>query len=110
MCKEHSSFIGGAILGGLIGAAVGMLLAPASGKETREKIKSRSQELITEGEEKLEEVKSEVESKAGEVMEKVQDEVTGKAEEVMERVQEAVNEMTATINKAKKRTFKGIQH
>lgn len=33
-------FIGGFVLGGLVGAAVAVLTAPASGKETREQIRS----------------------------------------------------------------------
>jgi gas vesicle protein len=32
------SFLGGVIIGGLIGAAIGLLLAPAKGDETREQV------------------------------------------------------------------------
>jgi gas vesicle protein len=32
------SFLAGAVIGGLIGAAIGLLLAPASGEEMREQV------------------------------------------------------------------------
>lgn len=38
-------FIGGLVLGGLVGAAVALLLAPYSGKETREQIRYEGIEL-----------------------------------------------------------------
>jgi len=41
MCgsSKGSKFLGGIILGALMGAVAGVLFAPTSGKETREKIK-----------------------------------------------------------------------
>jgi gas vesicle protein len=45
--KMHRTinFLGGAVLGGLIGAAVAMLLAPAPGEEVRGQIQSRAQQI-----------------------------------------------------------------
>ena len=48
------------VLGGVVGAAVGILFAPASGKETRKKIKEMSADL----EEKAGEIAGEVKEKA----------------------------------------------
>jgi len=42
---KAKDFIGGALLGVIIGAAVGLLLAPQSGEETREAIREYSDEM-----------------------------------------------------------------
>lgn len=97
MCKSKSSFVEGAIFGALIGAALGILTAPFSGRETREKIKTKTKELSEIGLEELEEIKEEVTEKAQEAMDKVQD-----------TVDKVVEEANKSIDKAKKRTFKGI--
>jgi gas vesicle protein len=49
-------------LGGLIGAGVALLLAPKSGKETREKIKELAVEAKDKAEEMIEQVKGKVTS------------------------------------------------
>ena len=43
------NFVQGAILGGAIGAAVGILLAPMSGEQLRQTIKDRTSYVIEEG-------------------------------------------------------------
>lgn len=43
------SFVQGAILGGAIGAAVGILLAPMSGEQLRQTIKDHTNYVIEEG-------------------------------------------------------------
>ena len=43
--NEFGSFLAGFLIGGLVGAAVSLLLAPQSGEETRTLIKSKSIEL-----------------------------------------------------------------
>lgn len=56
------------LLGGAIGACIGLLFAPQSGKETRKKIKiffddigEKTGELIEEGKEKVEEINEKIE-------------------------------------------------
>jgi gas vesicle protein len=39
MCCKKSHFIGGLLLGSLMGSVLALIFAPAPGKETREKIK-----------------------------------------------------------------------
>jgi gas vesicle protein len=39
------SFLGGALLGGLIGAGISILLAPASGEELREQMQARAKQV-----------------------------------------------------------------
>ena len=43
--SEFGSFLAGILIGGLVGAAVSLLLAPQSGEETRTLIKTKSIEL-----------------------------------------------------------------
>lgn len=43
---SDSDFLKGLIIGGLIGAVAGLLLAPKSGKETRADIYNKSEELM----------------------------------------------------------------
>lgn len=58
MSEKNSSGLALAfILGGLIGAALGVLYAPSSGKETRKKIKNISGEVIDNASEFIEDVK-----------------------------------------------------
>ena len=44
-------FLAGFLLGGIVGAAVALLMAPASGAETREQLRERGIELRNRGEE-----------------------------------------------------------
>ena len=55
----------GAAIGATVGAVAGVLLAPKSGKETREELAHAAKEAVEKAKEKLEEVKE----KAGEVAE-----------------------------------------
>jgi gas vesicle protein len=71
MAEEERNFGAGPTLmaffiGGLVGAGVALLLAPASGKETRKKIK----ELTDEAKEKAEEYVDEIKAKASSAVEK----------------------------------------
>ncbi len=55
--SKKGYFLGGIILGGLIGAASGLLLAPTSGEEARKKIKKMAKindEFIQDAKEKTE--------------------------------------------------------
>ena len=51
MSEGIEDFIKGLLIGGLIGAAVGILYAPKSGKETREDICTKSEELLAKAKE-----------------------------------------------------------
>lgn len=74
--KNNGDTILALLLGGAIGACLGLLFAPKSGKETRKKVKilfddigEKTGELIEEGKEKIEEVKEKIE----EVKEKIKE-------------------------------------
>jgi gas vesicle protein len=66
------SFLAGLVIGGLVGAAVGLLLTPQSGDEARERIggfvdEKRAQlgEAINEGRDAAAQARAEMESQAG---------------------------------------------
>jgi gas vesicle protein len=66
MREEERSSVGATLmaffLGGLVGAGVALLLAPASGKETREKIKGLTDEALEKAEQYMDEVKTKTNS------------------------------------------------
>lgn len=57
--KENGveSFLAGFLLGGIIGAGVALLFAPASGRETREQIALRANKVYEDGKEGAEYVR-----------------------------------------------------
>lgn len=83
---ENGKNVGGILLaflaGGVAGAVVGLLLAPSSGAETRQKIKATSLDTRDKALEKVEIVKSE----AAGLVERGRDKVTG----VKSQIQSAV--------------------
>jgi gas vesicle protein len=54
MSNQSEGFIKGILLGGLIGAMLGILYAPKSGRKTREDINRKAEELITKGKKEYE--------------------------------------------------------
>lgn len=49
MSEEKSGYFEGLMLGGILGAVAGVLLAPLAGEETRKKLKAKIEELDLEG-------------------------------------------------------------
>lgn len=54
MSNQIEGFIKGMILGGAIGAVIGILYAPQSGRKTREDINRKAEELLTKAKEEYE--------------------------------------------------------
>jgi len=87
-------FLTGLALGGIAGAATALLMAPASGEETREEIRSRGVELKHRGEAFGDEAKEQLEKAAKEGQKRMSDvqERTGHAlEEQKTRFVEAID-------------------
>lgn len=87
-------FLGGLVLGGIVGAATVLLMAPASGEETREQIRARSRELKNRGEALGNEAKVKVQkaTKEGQKLVSGVQERTGPAlEEQKTRLVEAID-------------------
>jgi gas vesicle protein len=61
MSENNRDLLVGLLFGGLIGAALGILYAPKSGKETRDEIAGKTKELLGKAEELLGKVKEEYE-------------------------------------------------
>lgn len=59
MADNHGaeSFLAGFLIGGVIGAGLALLFAPASGKETREFIRSKATQAIDEGKEEVDKIR-----------------------------------------------------
>jgi gas vesicle protein len=58
--NKGGEIVGAFIVGGLIGAALGILFAPASGKQTREKLGDWMDETKEAAKEKLEKLEEEI--------------------------------------------------
>jgi len=73
MASEHegSSFITGLLLGGIIGAAIGLLFAPQPGEKTREQLKGRLDEFASMGKSAWEEGKEAATQKGEEIKAKL---------------------------------------
>ena len=83
------AFLAGILIGGLVGAAAALLLAPQSGEETREQIREKSIELRDRAEVTLDEAKTRVGQsvetarvKADEISQQVKQKMTPAGSEV----------------------------
>ncbi len=93
--EDVGSFLSGLIIGGLIGAAVALLLAPQSGEETRVLIRDKSIELKDRAVETAEEARVRAEAAAAEARARADElahEAKTKAEELKQRGQHFVDE------------------
>ncbi len=93
MTMKTSDFLKGALIGGLIGAAAGILFAPKSGKETREDIARKTDEIIKKAKEEYE-VALEKSKKAYETAIRKAKEIQSMAREKVDDVEESVTELT----------------
>ena len=58
MSENNNDLLVGLFIGGLIGAALGLLYAPKSGRETREDITTKGNELLDKAKDALEKSKA----------------------------------------------------
>ncbi len=89
---DLGSFLSGFIIGGLVGAAVALLLAPQSGEETRTLLKEKGIELKERAEDTAEEARVRAEQ--------VTADARTRAEELRRRGQELYDEQKGRIGKA----------
>lgn len=134
MCKDgkhhdagggSNSFVVGAVFGAVVGAALGMLFAPAEGKETRKKVKETQEKYKIKGAEvyeKASKTASDVRDVAEPLMRQVEEQLTPIIEaanragqplkdQVVERIEQlAFDDPPKSKSKksSKKRYFKGI--
>jgi len=86
--SNTSSALAGLLIGGLAGAGAALLLAPQSGKETREQIQQKTIELRDRTAETVEGAVSQVKSKTHQITSNIH----GKAEELQHQGQEMIAE------------------
>ena len=75
--------VAGSMVSGVVGAVIGVLLAPQSGEETREMISQSTKEAYG----KVSDAAKEIQQKA----ESVVDEVQKKGEEIIDKIQDMIN-------------------
>lgn len=80
MTNDPKNLIGGFIAGAAVGIAVGMLLAPSAGKETRQKIVDSSVKL-----------KEDLVGSVNESIEKLKDQFTGKVDQLAKEGKQKVD-------------------
>jgi gas vesicle protein len=83
-------FIGGLLAGAVIGAAIGILYAPQSGKDTRDQIKAK----IGDMEDELNRLKERAKSKGLEL----KDEIKHKVTDLEKRIERLVAEYKRTVD------------
>jgi len=69
--NEGSSFLTGLLLGGIIGAVLGLLFAPQPGEKTREQLRARADEFVALGRSAWEEGKEAATQKGEELKQKL---------------------------------------
>jgi gas vesicle protein len=89
---DFGAFLSGFVIGGLVGAAVALLMAPQSGEETRTIIRDKGIEL----KDKVEQASQETRAKAEELAK----EARTKAEDLQKRGQVILEEQKTRIEKA----------
>lgn len=117
--NDLGAFLAGFVIGGLVGAATAIILAPQSGEETRAKISAKSEELINAGGEQYQHYRdtanaythqyidraNDVVSQTGQKVSSVAGRVQEQARIVLDRGKEAVDEhienLADTIDEAK---------
>jgi gas vesicle protein len=100
---EFGAFMSGFVIGGLVGAAVALLLAPQSGEETRQVIRDRSIELKDKATETAEEARARAEKAAAEARARADElsrQAREKSEELKQRGQVVLEEQRSRLEEA----------
>jgi gas vesicle protein len=111
MSERNGDLLKGLIIGGLIGAVLGILYAPKSGKETREDIANKADELVAKAREEYEKAveKSKTAYEAAvQRLKEVEVSAKEKVEEIEGKVGEFAQQSTETIAENKNRLKKAI--
>lgn len=93
---DFGSFFSGLLMGGVIGAAVALLMAPQSGEATRKLIRDRSLELRDQGVDALEKAATEARTRADELTKLAREqanELRGRAEQWRTKGEAAVQDL-----------------
>jgi len=91
MAERDWDLVKGLVIGGLIGAAIGILFAPKSGKETRQDLAEKADELLAKAKEEYEKAAEKSKAVFDEAVIRLKD-VEGIAMEKVEEIEGKVNE------------------
>ncbi len=103
--SDFGSFLSGFLMGGLIGAAVALLMAPQSGEETRKLIRDKGIELRDQASETLEEAAAEARSRADELTKMARE----RASEVTKMARERSEELRGRVEDIRSRGEAAIE-
>lgn len=93
-------FFMGLVVGGLVGAAMALLLAPQSGQQTREQIRSASLEIKERAGEAVEEARQKAEAITADARRRAEEiiaEARKTSEEILEEARRRAEELQATL-------------
>lgn len=94
------AFLAGFVIGGLVGAAVALVLAPQSGEETRHQIAVKGQQLRDSGEEQF--------AKAGTAMAEARGRFQESSEHLQERARIVLDEGKSKVTKSFTKEGEGV--
>jgi gas vesicle protein len=85
--NDLGAFLAGFVIGGLVGAAVALILTPQSGEETRRRLSDMSSDLRNAGQERIEQAREAADSYTHRAGEAISD-IRGQAGQLGEQIQE----------------------
>jgi gas vesicle protein len=94
--SDIGAFMAGFVIGGLVGAATALILAPQSGEETRSQIASRGAEIRMAGEERI----GEYRTMAGDVVQDARTRVQDSTASIQEQARIVLDEGKSKVNTA----------
>lgn len=107
---KSKSFLFGATLGALAGAALAFLYAPQKGEKTRQQIKDKSSKLKA----KMDKIQTEIEEKGGflklaaDTADELMESLSESAQIVSQETKEEIEALGKKVHKKKPRFFKGV--
>jgi gas vesicle protein len=111
MCEDNKTIAGAFLVGGLIGAAIALLYAPKSGRETRRDISKAAKKIKRDAVELVEDTIQSIDEFAGEVKDKATDIIERGVELSDTAKKEVVKSLEygqKIIEKQKKRIIEGL--
>lgn len=102
--NEFGAFLSGFLIGGLIGAATALIMAPQSGEETRTMIKERSGEVLDRADAEVKRIKAQADQTITDLRkqaEELQKKTTESFDEYRARLQTAIEEGVEAAKKVR---------
>ncbi|RMG99181.1 MAG: hypothetical protein D6706_05875 [Chloroflexi bacterium] len=96
--SDLGAFLAGFVIGGLVGAATALILAPQSGEETRARLANMSQEWRQTGQERIHQYRQEYLDKAGQVVAETRSRVQEQARIVLDTGKERASHVKEQVS------------